>query len=237
MSTEPDAWERLPKLMTVDNVIRRIGEIGIIPVVRAATVDEANRAVEAICAGGIPIVEITMTVPNAVLVIREVAQRYAGKILIGAGTVTTAKQAESCIQAGAEFVVSPGLAVPVLSVAQACAKLAIPGALTPTELMNAQDHGARLVKIFPCGNVGGAKYLRSLKAPFPNASLIPTGGVNAANAAEFIAAGAFALGVGADLVDAKALREGNLEKITAAAQELVHAVASARAALLEPKPQ
>ncbi len=123
----------------------------------------------------------------------------------------------------------------MLSVAKASGKLAIPGALTPTELMNAHDHGARLVKIFPCGNVGGPKYLRSLKAPFPNASLIPTGGVNAANAVDFIAAGAFALGVGADLVDAAALRDGNLEKITSAARELVEAVASARAALREKK--
>ena len=221
--------------MTIDDVIRRIGEIGIVPVVRAATVDEATRAVEAICAGGIPVVEITMTVPNAVSVIREVAQQYRDKVLIGAGTVTTAEQAESCIRAGAEFLVSPGLAAPVLSVARVSAKLAIPGALTPTELMNAQDHGARLVKIFPCGNVGGPKYLRSLKAPFPNASLIPTGGVNATNAADFIAAGAFALGVGADLVDAVALREGNLEKITLAARELVQAVTSARAALREKK--
>jgi 2-dehydro-3-deoxyphosphogluconate aldolase / (4S)-4-hydroxy-2-oxoglutarate aldolase len=221
--------------MTIDDVIRRIEEIGIVPVVRAATVDEAKRAVEAICAGGIPVVEITMTVPNAISVIREVAQQYGDKVLIGAGTVTTAEQAESCLRAGAEFLVSPGLAAPVLSVAKASARLAIPGALTPTELMNAQEHGARLVKIFPCGNVGGPKYLRSLKAPFPNASLIPTGGVNAGNAADFIAAGAFALGVGADLVDAAALREGNLEKITAAARELVNAVASARAGLREKK--
>jgi 2-dehydro-3-deoxyphosphogluconate aldolase/(4S)-4-hydroxy-2-oxoglutarate aldolase len=176
-----------------------------------------------------------MTVPSAVSVIREVAQQYQGTVLIGAGTVTTTDQAESCIRAGAEFIVSPGLSASVLSVARVSAKLAIPGALTPTELMSAQDHGARLVKIFPCGNVGGAKYLRALKAPFPNASLIPTGGVNAANAAEFIAAGAFALGVGADLVDTAALREGRPEKITSAAQELVQAVASARAALTEKK--
>ena len=221
--------------MTIEEVIRRIEEIGIVPVVRAATVEEATRAVEAICAGGIPVVEITMTVPNAVSVIREVAQQYRDKVLIGAGTVTTAEQAESCFRAGAEFLVSPGLAASVLSVARAAEKLAIPGALTPTELMNAHDHGARLVKIFPCGNVGGSKYLRSLKAPFPNAQLIPTGGVNAANAADFIAAGAFALGVGADLVDASALREGNLEKISTAARELVDAVASARKALREKK--
>jgi len=221
--------------MTIDDVIRKIGEIGIVPVVRAASVDEATHAVEAICAGGIPVVEITMTVPNAISVIREVAQQYGSKVLVGAGTVTTAEQAESCLRAGAEFLVSPGLAPPALAVARASGKLAIPGALTPTELMNAQAHGARLIKIFPCGNVGGAKYLRSLKAPFPNASLIPTGGVNAANAAEFIAAGAFALGVGADLVDAAALRAGNLEKITLAARELVQAVTSARTALREKK--
>jgi 2-dehydro-3-deoxyphosphogluconate aldolase/(4S)-4-hydroxy-2-oxoglutarate aldolase len=217
--------------MTVDEVIRRIEEIGIVPVIRAATVEEATRAVEAICAGGIPIVEITMTVPNAVSAIREVAQQYGNNVLVGAGTVITAAQAESCLRAGAEFLVSPGLSPAVLAVARAAGKLAIPGALTPTELMNAQEHGARLVKIFPCGNVGGAKYLRSLKAPFPNAALIPTGGVNTANAAEFIAAGAFALGVGADLVDAAALRAGNLEKITSAARELVQAVTSARASV------
>jgi 2-dehydro-3-deoxyphosphogluconate aldolase / (4S)-4-hydroxy-2-oxoglutarate aldolase len=219
--------------MTIDNVIRRIEEVGIVPVVRAASVEEATRAVEAICAGGIPVVEITMTVPNAISVIREVAQQYGDKVLIGAGTVTNAEQAESCLGAGAEFLVSPGLAPSVLAVAKSSGKLAIPGALTPTELMSAQDHGARLIKIFPCGNVGGPKYLKSLKAPFPNASLIPTGGVNAANAAEFIAAGAFALGVGADLVDAKALREGNLEKIISAARELVQAVAAARTAAHE----
>jgi 2-dehydro-3-deoxyphosphogluconate aldolase / (4S)-4-hydroxy-2-oxoglutarate aldolase len=215
--------------MTIEDVIQRIGEVGIVPVVRAASVSEATRAVEAICAGGIPVVEITMTVPNAVSVIREVAQQHGSKVLIGAGTVTSAKQAEQCLQAGAEFLVSPGLAVSVMSAAQSCAKLAIPGALTPTELMSAQDHGARVVKIFPCGNVGGPKYLRSLKAPFPDACLIPTGGVNAGNAADFIAAGAFALGVGADLVDTAALRNGNLAKIIAGAQELVHAVVSARA--------
>jgi 2-dehydro-3-deoxyphosphogluconate aldolase/(4S)-4-hydroxy-2-oxoglutarate aldolase len=219
--------------MTIDEVIRRIGEIGIVPVVRAASVAEARRAVEAICAGGIPIVEITMTVPDAITVIRDVAHQYGRDVLVGAGTVTTAGQAELCIGAGAQFLVSPGLSLPVLAAAKACGKLAIPGALTPTELMNAQQNGARLIKIFPCGNVGGPKYLKSLKAPFPDADLIPTGGVNVSNAAEFIAVGAFALGVGAELVDARALREGNLAKITQSARELVGAVLSAREAALE----
>jgi 2-dehydro-3-deoxyphosphogluconate aldolase/(4S)-4-hydroxy-2-oxoglutarate aldolase len=214
--------------MTIEDVIRRIGEIGIVPVVRAATVEDATSAVQAIRAGGIPILEITMTVPNATSVIRHLAREYGSTVLIGAGTVTTADQAERCIGAGAEFIVSPGLSLPVLEVVRKCAKLAIPGALTPTELMNAQENGAKLIKIFPCGNVGGPKYLRSLRAPFPNAALIPTGGVNASNAAEFIAAGAFALGVGADLVDAAALHERNLAKITQAARELVHVVSFAR---------
>jgi len=215
--------------MTIEDVVRRIGEIGIVPVVRAAGVEDATRAVEAICAGGIPVVEITMTVPNAVAVIRDVARQYGRDVLIGAGTVTTAEQAETCLAAGAEFIVSPGLSLPVLAAAQAGGKLAIPGALTPTELMMARAHGAKVVKIFPCGNVGGAKYLKSLRGPFPDAILIPTGGVNAANAAEFIAAGAFALGVGSELVNPVALREGNLAKITQAARELVQAVVSARA--------
>lgn len=222
--------------LDIDDLVRRIGEIGIVPVVRASSVEEANRAVEAICGGGIPIVEITMTVPNAISVIRELA-KHRTDVLIGAGTVTNAEQAQSCIQAGAQFLVSPGLSVPALQVAKKHSMLAIPGALTPTELMSAQENGARLVKIFPCGNVGGPKYLKSLKAPFPHAALIPTGGVNAANAADFIAAGAFALGVGADLVDATALREGNLEKIVTAARQLVNAVAAARAAIANKKPR
>src|ERR1700735_390363 len=140
--------------MTIEDVILQIGEIGIIPVVRAATVDDATRAVEAICAGGIPILEITMTVPNATSVIRHVVCEYGKMALVGAGTVTTAKQAEACIRAGAEFIVSPGLSIDVLSVALAAAKLAIPGALTPTELMHATDNGSRLGKAFSCGNVG-----------------------------------------------------------------------------------
>ena len=219
--------------MTIEEVIRRIGEIGIVPVVRAATVEDATRAVEAICDGGIPILEITMTVPNAVSVIRHVVREHGSRALVGAGTVTTGEQAEQCIRAGAEFLVSPGLSTHVLAVAQACAKLAIPGALTPTELMHAQEHGAHLIKIFPCGNVGGAKYLQSLRGPFPNATLIPTGGVNASNAADYVAAGAFALGIGGDLVNAAALREGNLTKITQAARELVQVVQAARERALE----
>lgn len=220
-----------PTRTPVERAMRTIGDVGVIPVVRASNVKEATSAVDAIRAGGIPIVEITMTVPDAVSLIRTLRQNLGSEVLIGAGTVTSAEQATACIAAGAEFIVSPGLSLPVLSVAQSHAILALPGALTPTELMTALDHGARVVKIFPCGNVGGAKYLKSLRGPFPQASLIPTGGVNAANAGEFIAAGAFALGVGSDLVDLANLRAGHPEKITHAARELLDAVESARGAL------
>ena len=198
------------------------------PVVRAATGDEACRAVDGIRMGGIPIVEITMTVPNAPAVVRKVVEQYGKEVLIGAGTVLTADQAPACLDAGAEFLVSPGLSLSVLQVARARDKLAIPGALTPTELMAALAEGARLVKIFPCGSVGGAKYLKALRGPFPEVALVPTGGVNASNAADYFSAGAFALGVGADLVDPVALREGNVQKIADGARELVEAVRSAR---------
>jgi 2-dehydro-3-deoxyphosphogluconate aldolase / (4S)-4-hydroxy-2-oxoglutarate aldolase len=214
--------------MTIDESTRRIGEVGIIPVVRCATFDEARRAVDAICAGGIPIIEITMTVPNAPAVIREVVREYGSKLLTGAGTVATAANAEICLEAGAEFLVSPGLSLAVMRVAQAHGRLAILGALTPSEVMLAEQEGAKLVKIFPCGNVGGPKYIKALRAPFPDLALIPTGGVVLANAAEYIAAGSFALGVGADLVDTVALRQGNAKKITDTAKALVQAIRTAR---------
>ena len=214
--------------MNITEVVQKISEIGVIPVVRAANAEEAGGAVDAILAGGIPIVEITMTVPNAAAVIRDVSRRYGNKVLTGAGTVLTAEQAKLCLDAGAEFLVSPGLAPPVLEVAHSRGVLAIPGALTPTELASATALGATLVKIFPCGNVGGPKYLKALRGPFPKANLIPTGGVNVSNAADYIAAGAFALGVGGDLVDQAAIRAGNSQKVVDTAMALVQAVQGAR---------
>lgn len=217
--------------MNIDSVIEKIGEVGVVPVVRAANVDHATRAVDAIREGGISIVEITMTVPNANAVIEAVVRASGKDTLVGAGTVLTADQAKACIDAGAQFVVSPGLSIPVVSTTLAADKLPVPGALSPTELMSAKAAGAAVIKIFPAGSVGGPKYLKSLLAPFPNAALIPTGGVSLANAAEYIAAGAFAVGVGAELVDPVALREGNTKKIKDAARALLESVRSARAAI------
>lgn len=214
--------------MNIDEAIATIKKVGIVPVIRASNVDEAKQAVEAVCAGGISIVEITMTVPNATQVIRGVIEQHGNKVLTGAGTVLSGEQAKACLDAGAEFLVSPGLSIPVLEVARSRGKLAIPGALSPTELMTALSAGAQVIKIFPCGNVGGPKYLKALRGPFPNAQLIPTGGVNATNAADYFAAGAFALGVGADLVDLSALRAGRADKVTEAARQLAQAAIAAR---------
>jgi 2-dehydro-3-deoxyphosphogluconate aldolase/(4S)-4-hydroxy-2-oxoglutarate aldolase len=214
--------------VTVADTLRRIEQIGIVPVVRAGSFDEARRAVDAIHAGGIPIIEITMTVPGAPAMIREIVQQYGEKVLTGAGTVVNAAQAEMCLDAGAEFLVSPGLSVPVLRAAAARGKLAIPGVLTPSEIMRALEEGINLLKIFPCGSVGGAKYLKSLRGPFPDCSFIPTGGVSLNNAAEYISAGAFALGVGAELVDLAALRRNDSKKIADAARALMEAVRDAR---------
>jgi 2-dehydro-3-deoxyphosphogluconate aldolase / (4S)-4-hydroxy-2-oxoglutarate aldolase len=216
--------------VSIEQAITRIQEIGIVPVVRASNVDEARRAIDAIHTGGIPIIEVTMTVPNAPAMIQELVRHYGTNVLTGAGTVTTSAQAEICLDAGAQFLVSPGLSVPVLQTAARRGILAIPGALTPTELMTALEAGAKLVKIFPCGSAGGPKHIKALKAPFPETRLIPTGGVNLENATQYFAAGAFALGVGADLVDLAAIRRNEASKIIDMAKALVDTVRLARAA-------
>jgi 2-dehydro-3-deoxyphosphogluconate aldolase/(4S)-4-hydroxy-2-oxoglutarate aldolase len=214
--------------MKPEQTLDRIGEIGIIPVVRATSSEHALEAVEAIEAGGIPVVEITMTVPNAISTIREVRARSGERVLVGAGTVSNAEQARACLDAGAQFLVSPGLAVSVLELARTLGVLAIPGALTPTEVMAASEAGARAIKIFPCGSVGGPKYIKALRGPFPDLRFIPTGGVSPANAAEFFAAGAFAVGMGSDLVDALALRQGRKHEVVANCRAASDAVLAAR---------
>jgi 2-dehydro-3-deoxyphosphogluconate aldolase/(4S)-4-hydroxy-2-oxoglutarate aldolase len=199
--------------MTSEQILKRIGEVGIVPVVRASSSQHALDAVEAIEAGGIPIVEITMTVPNAISTIRQVVASCGDRVLVGAGTICNANQARESIDAGARFLVSPGLSVAVLEVARTLGVPAIPGALTPTEIMAASEAGAKAIKIFPCGSVGGAKYIKALRGPFPDLNFIPTGGVNPANIGEFFAAGAFAVGMGSDLIDAAALREGRKQEV------------------------
>jgi len=217
--------------MDKTQVLERIKSIGIIPVVRASSGDEALQAVEAIRAGGLPIVEITMTVPGAVGVIEKLADHYGDEVLVGAGTVLNAETVRDCLRAGAQFVVSPALDQE--SIAYCCQEgvAVFPGALTPTEIVRAWSLGADFVKVFPCGAMGGASYIKSLKAPLPQIGLIPTGGVSLSNAATFIQAGAVAIGVGADLVDLGAIRAGHAEKITQATRAYLEAVRTARAGM------
>ena len=192
-------------------VIRRIEEGVIVPVIRAATPELALRAAHAILAGGISIFEITMTVPDAPAVIRTLARELGERALVGAGTVLSAAAAHQCVDAGAAFIVSPGLDPDTIVEAHARGVPALPGALTPTEVIAAWNLGADLVKIFPVSALGGASYLRALRGPLPQVKLLPTGGITAANAAEYLAAGAVALGIGSELVDTAALAEGRDE--------------------------
>jgi 2-dehydro-3-deoxyphosphogluconate aldolase / (4S)-4-hydroxy-2-oxoglutarate aldolase len=214
--------------MSKAETLHRIIEVGIVPVVRAASSDEARLAVEAIRAGGVSVIEITMTVPGAVRVIEEVSARYGADVLVGAGTVLDAETARACMLAGAEFIVSPALNLETIAVCRRYGKVVMPGALTPTEVLQAWQAGADFVKVFPCDSVGGATYLKSLKAPLPQIQMVPTGGVTLATAADLIKAGASALGVGSALVDAKALREGKVSLITERARRFVEIVREAR---------
>lgn len=215
--------------MDKQKVRERIIEVGVVPVVRASSAREARMAADAVCEGGIPIVEITMTVPGAVDVIRELTKSSSSGVLIGAGTVLNVDAARRCLDAGAQFLVSPGLNLQVVQLAAAERTLMMAGALTPTEVITAWEAGSDFVKVFPCGQVGGAKYIRALKGPLPQAPLVPTGGVNLATAAEFIEAGAVALGVGGELVQAEALKSGKPEIIVENARKFLAIVKEARA--------
>ena len=176
--------------MARTDILGRIRATGVIPVIRAASADDALVAVEAMRAGGIDVVELTMTVPSAVKVIEKVVERYGDSIVVGAGTVLDAETARACILAGAAFVVSPSTDVPTIRVCRTYGIPVVPGALTPTEVVRAWRAGADLVKVFPCGAVGGASYIKALRAPLPQIELVPTGGVTVATVGDFIAAGA-----------------------------------------------
>jgi 2-dehydro-3-deoxyphosphogluconate aldolase / (4S)-4-hydroxy-2-oxoglutarate aldolase len=214
--------------MDKQKVRERILEIGIVPVIRASSATEARIAADAVCLGGIPIAEITMTVPGAIEVIRELAKAGPSELLVGAGTVLNADAARRCLDAGAEFLVSPGLNLPTVALAAKEGKLIMAGALTPTEIMAAWEAGADFIKVFPCGQMGGAKYIKALKGPFPEIPFIPTGGVNLSTAAEFIEAGSVALGVGGELVHSHALKSNKPEIIIEYARKFLAIVKQTR---------
>ena len=201
-------------MMKKADILARIQQIGIVPVLRASSAKEALEIAKAIEAGGVPILEVTLTVPGAIHVIEQLVQHSGNRLLVGAGTVLDAETARACILAGAQFIVSPALDLPTIALCRKYSVPVLPGALTPTEIVAAWQAGADAVKVFPCSAVGGAKYLKAVKAPLPQIDLIPTGGVSLATAAEFLEAGAFALGVGGDLVNNQAIADGHPEIIT-----------------------
>jgi 2-dehydro-3-deoxyphosphogluconate aldolase/(4S)-4-hydroxy-2-oxoglutarate aldolase len=215
--------------MTAKQILEFITGAGIVPVVRAASAEHAIRAVEALYNGGVRAAEITMTVPGAIKALEKTADTFGNKLMLGAGTVLDPETARSCMLAGAEFFVSPSLRVSVIEMAKRYSKVVFPGALTPTEVLAAWEAGADAVKVFPCGNVGGAKYIKALKGPFPQIEMVPTGGVNLETVADFLKAGSCAVGVGGELVDGKLMAAGKFEVIEERARQFLAAIQKARA--------
>ena len=214
--------------MRREEIRARIEEVGIFPAVRVASPDLALFAAESVFEAGIPIVEITMTVPGAIDVIARLARTYPG-LIVGAGTVLDADTAQRCLDAGARFLTSPGLVPEVVEFALKKKTVIIPGALTPSEVIAAWKAGVDFVKIFPCAPVGGDKYIRALKVPLPQVSFIASGGVNQLTAADFIRAGASAIGIGAELMPREALQTRKAEWIHELARRFMGIVRSARA--------
>src|SRR6266513_881659 len=215
--------------MTKDQILSFITEIGIVPVVRTSSAEGAIKAIEAIYRGGIRAAEITMTVPGAIRALEKVADQFGDKIVLGAGTVLDPETARACMLAGAEFFVTPSLKVATIEMAKRYSKVICPGALTPTEVVTAWEAGADVIKIFPANSVGGPKYIKALKGPLPHIEMIPTGGVNLETAGEFLKAGACAVAVGGELVDAKIIREGRYEVIEERTRQYLAVIAKARA--------
>lgn len=218
---------------TKEKALTLIREVGLIPIVRTSSHEDAFRAAEAIAKGGIGIVEITMTVPNAIRVLGRLAECFHDAVLLGAGTVLDAETCNEALSAGAEFIVTPSLERRVIEAARSRNKACMPGALTPTEILEAWRAGADLVKIFPCGPVGGPAYIKALRGPFPQIGFVPTGGVTLETTPEFIKAGASAVAVGGELVDLKAVRAGQLEVIVSNARKFAEAVRAGRSALAQ----
>jgi 2-dehydro-3-deoxyphosphogluconate aldolase/(4S)-4-hydroxy-2-oxoglutarate aldolase len=214
--------------MKKEAVLSAIAEIGIVPVVRTENADGAIRAVEAIHRGGIRAAEITMTVPGAIRALEKLADEFGDRIVLGAGTVLDPETARACMLAGAEFLVTPSLNVATIEIAKRYSKLITPGALTPTEVLTAWQAGGDIIKIFPCSAVGGAKYIKALRAPFPQIKMMPTGGVNLETTGDFLKAGSCAVAVGGELIDSANIRAGRFEIFEERAKRFLEAIAKAR---------
>lgn len=213
--------------MTKEETLARIEKIGILPAVRACSAKDALFASESVFSGGIPIVEITMTTPDAVSVISQLIRSDSG-VIVGAGTVLDLDTARACLDAGSAFLTTTGLDPEIVQFAHQHDILIIPGALTPTEVMMAKKAGAAFVKVFPCSSVGGPSYIRALRNPFPQTRLIASGGVTQQTAADYIRAGADVLGIGHDLLPSDAVRARNSEWIHELARRFIDMVKQAR---------
>lgn len=208
--------------MKHSEILSRIKQLAVVPIVRTPSSTSALAAVEAVVKGGIDCVEVTMTVANALKAIETVADTYGDKVLLGAGTVLDPETARDCMLAGAQFFVTPCLNHKTIELARRYSRPIFPGALTPTEVMTAWEAGADGVKVFPCNALGGAKYIKALKAPFPQIDLIPTGGVNLETMLDFLQAGATAVGIGSELIDAHSVSSGKFEGVTEKARKFLN---------------
>jgi 2-dehydro-3-deoxyphosphogluconate aldolase/(4S)-4-hydroxy-2-oxoglutarate aldolase len=215
--------------VTHSQIVQKIKKLALVPIVRTPDAKSALAAVEAVYAGGIDCVEITMTVAGALKAIEAVADKHGDKILLGAGTVLDPETARSCMLAGAQFFVTPSLNHKTIEMARRYSRPIFPGGLTPTEILTAWEAGADGVKVFPCSAVGGAKYIKAVKAPFPQIELIPTGGVNLETIADFLAAGSAAVGVGSELIDAHSVASGDYAAVTERSCKFCEIVARVRA--------
>jgi 2-dehydro-3-deoxyphosphogluconate aldolase/(4S)-4-hydroxy-2-oxoglutarate aldolase len=209
--------------MTKEEVRARIVELAIVPAVRAANAEDALFAAEAVSRGGLPIVELTMTVPNATELIAQLVKQHP-RMVVGAGTVLDLETARACLAAGAKFITSPGLDLEMVEFCVKAGFTVMPGVLTPSEIIAAVKAGADFVKIFPCSQVGGVDYLQALKAPFPHVSFIAAGGINQQTAGKYLAAGAVAVGIGADLIPPRAIAIRESDWIEELARRYVHTV-------------
>jgi 2-dehydro-3-deoxyphosphogluconate aldolase/(4S)-4-hydroxy-2-oxoglutarate aldolase len=222
-------WIGKIKSMSQKSILSSIVEIGVVPVVRTATAEAAIKSIEAIHRGGILAAEITMTVPGAIRALEKIADQFGDKIILGAGTVLDPETARACMLAGAQFFVTPSLNLATIEIVKRYSKTIFPGALTPTEVVTAWQAGADAVKVFPCGAMGGAKYIKALRGPFPHIEMIPTGGVNLETTGDFLKAGACAVAVGGELIDPKTIQEGRFEVFEDRARQYLAAVQKARA--------
>jgi 2-dehydro-3-deoxyphosphogluconate aldolase / (4S)-4-hydroxy-2-oxoglutarate aldolase len=213
--------------MNKETVRARIEEIGIVPAIRLSSAEDALFAVKAVADSGIPIAEVTMTVPGAIEVISEIA-RERPEVIVGAGTITDTETASRCLDAGAMFVTSPGFDIQIVEFAVHHNVVVFPGALTPSEIMTAWKAGSDFVKVFPCSRLGGVSYINALKSPFPHLPLIASGGVTQGNTADFILAGAVGVGIGRDLINREAVRRRELDWIRELAGRFLQIVKRAR---------